>query len=363
MTSPRRTEREVSRTLRLDRAARGVDELRRAALAAEQEFAAQLDAVAPAMRESAYNLVHYLAVRRLDVRELQKELTQLGLSSLGRMEAHVMASLNAVLEALHVLRNQPVPKEITEAAPIGFDNGDALLSEHADAILGHPRRGRRTRIMVTMPGEAADQPALIHDLVEAGMDVMRINCAHDEPKVWGRMIKHLRRAERDSGKRCALSFDLAGPKLRTGPIESGPAVAKWRPVRDRVGRVTEPARVRFVAQMHESDADDATIPVDGDFTKQARPGDTIQLTDTRGRKRLLKVIEGRAGECLCETDTTAYVVPGTHLLLRRKSRIVAKGMVGALPALEQWIALRPGDTLDVVRGEMPGRDAIHDEDG
>ena len=28
-----------------------------------------------------------------------------------------------------------------------------------------------------------------------------------------------------------------------------------------------------------------------------------------------------------------------------------------------WIALRPGDTLDLVRGEMPGRDAVHDDDG
>ena len=31
--------------------------------------------------------------------------------------------------------------------------------------------------------------------------------------------------------------------------------------------------------------------------------------------------------------------------------------------VEQWIALRPGDTLDLVRGEMPGRDAVHDDDG
>ena len=116
MTAQRRTEREASRALRLDRAARGVDELRRAALAAEQEFAVELDAAAPSMRESAYNLVHYLAVRRHDVRELQDELTRLGLSSLGRMEAHVMASLQAVLEALYTLRKQPVPAEIAGAA-------------------------------------------------------------------------------------------------------------------------------------------------------------------------------------------------------------------------------------------------------
>ena len=363
MTRQRRTEREVAQSLRLERAARSVDELRRAALAAEREFATELDAAAPSMRESAYNLVHYLAVRRHDVRELQDELTRLGLSSLGRMEAHVMASLQAVLEVLFMLRGQCVPAEIAAPPPVTFNTGDALLAAHADAILGPALRGRETRIMVTMPGEAADEPALIRDLVEAGMEVMRINCAHDSAKVWERMVKHLRRAERDTGRRCALSFDLAGPKLRTGPIEPGPAVAKWRPGRDMMGRVTEPAHVRLVARIHEREEDDATIPVAGDLLAKARPGDTVELADTRRRKRLLRVVEVNAGECLCETDTTAYVVPGTALSLRRKGRSVAKGAVGALPAVEQWIALRPGDTLDLVRGDMPGHDAVHDDDG
>jgi pyruvate kinase len=363
MTVQRRTEREVSRTLRLDRAARGVDELRRAALAAEQEFTAELDATAPSMRESAYNLVHYLAVRRLDVRELQDELARLGLSSLGRMEAHVMASLQAVLEALFTLRQQPVPAEIAAPPPIMFETGDALLAAHADAILGPARHGRATRIMVTMPGEAGAEPALIRDLVEAGMEVMRVNCAHDSPEVWERMVGHLRRAERKTGKRCALSFDLAGPKLRTGPIEPGPAVAKWRPMRDMLGHVTMPARVRLVAGVQKANADETTIPVAGALLAKAKPGDTIALTDTRGRKRLLSVVEAGPGECLCETDTTAYVVPGTPLSLRRKSRVVAKGTVDALAAADQWIALRPGDILDLMRGEMPGRDAVHDDDG
>ena len=129
-----------------------------------------------------------------------------------------MASLQAVQEALFALRHQPVPAEISASPPVTFDAGNALLTQHTDAILGPVRRGRATRIMVTIPSEAADRPALIRDLVVAGMEVMRINCAHDGPEIWGRMIKHLRVAKRKTGKRCAFSFDLAGPKLRTGPI-------------------------------------------------------------------------------------------------------------------------------------------------
>jgi len=363
MRTNQRTERESSRTVRLGRANRGVEELRRAALAAEREFIAELERAAPSMRESAFNLVHYLAVRRHDVRELQDELARLGLSSLGRMEAHVMASLQAVLQVLHTLRGEPVSADVVENPPITFDTGAALLAEHTNAVLGPAPRGRKTRIMVTMPGEAADDPDLIRGLVEAGMGIMRINCAHDSPKTWERMVEHLRHAARDLGKRCLISFDLAGPKLRTGPIAPGPAVVKWRPTRNAVGHVTELARVRLVAGAHQVDVDEPTLPVEAALLGKAKPGDTFTFADARNRKRVLYVSEVHPGECLCETDKTAYVVPGTCLTLRREQSSIAKGEVGALPTVEQWIALRAGDTLDIVHGETPGRDAIYDDDG
>ncbi|HXX84853.1 MAG TPA: pyruvate kinase [Casimicrobiaceae bacterium] len=355
--------REVSRNLRLERAARGVEELRRAALAAEQEFRAELGLAAPSMRQSAHNLVHYLAVRRHDVRHLQEELARLGLSSLGRMEAHVMASLHAVLEVLHALRGEPGSADTVEDPQISFDTGATLLAEHANAILGPAPPGRETRIMVTMPGEAADDPELIRSLLLAGMGIMRINCAHDSPKVWERMVKHLRHAERESGKRCLIECDLAGPKLRTGPLTPGPAVVKWRPTRDPVGRVIKAARVRLVERLAETGADQPTIPVDATLLAAANPGDTVAFADARDRERALHVVEVRQGECLCETDTTAYVVPGTRLALRRKGQTIAEGDVGALPTVEQWIGLRAGDTLDIACGEAPGRDAARDDHG
>jgi len=358
-----RTEREVSRAIRLARATRGIEELRRAALAAEQEFSVELTLVAPSMRESAYNFVHYLAVRRHDVRELQGDLARLGLSSLGRMEAHVMASLQSVLQVLHALRGEPVPADVLVDPPITFDTGAALLAEHANAILGPPTRERHTRMMVTVPGEAGDDPGLIRGLVEAGMGIMRINCAHDSPKIWERMVKHLREAQRDLGKRCLVSFDLAGPKLRTGAIAPGPAVVKWRPIRNAVGKVSECARVRVVADRNQPGAREPTIPVEAALLDKVKPGDTFTFVDARNRERVLNIREVHPGECLCETDRTAYIVPETALTLQREGASIAQGKVGALPTVEGWIALRAGDTLDVVHGDALGRDAIYDDDG
>jgi pyruvate kinase len=252
---------------------------------------------------------------------------------------------------------------------VTFDTGDGILAEHASALLGPPPEPRHTRIMVTMPSEAASDAGLVRDLVASGMDVMRVNCAHDDAAVWRRMVANLRRAERDLGRRCRVSFDLAGPKLRTGPIEQGPPVVKWRPQRDELGRVTAPARVLLAAGATDSAADPAAgdsvvhLPVAGKLPAAARVGDTVELVDTRGRKRRLDVVETGADGCLCTADSTAYVQEGTRIALRRKGRIVAAAPVAALPGARQWLLLHPGDLLDLVQGEAPGRDAVHDDEG
>ena len=49
----------------------------------------------------------------------------------------------------------------------------------SETLLGPARRGRPTRIMVTMPTEAVTDPDLVREMLVAGMDCMRINCAHD----------------------------------------------------------------------------------------------------------------------------------------------------------------------------------------
>jgi pyruvate kinase len=359
----RLTAAEVSRAMLVERSHRGVDQLRRAALTIEQEFADALGSTAPELRESAYNLAHYLAVRRHDVRELQGDLSRLGLSSLGRMEAHVMASLNAVLEVLCQLRNQDVPDELKLAPPISFDTGDAILAEHAVASLGPCPPGRNTRIMVTMPGEAAADAQMICDLLARGMNIMRINCAHDDAQIWGRMVANLRRAETALGLSCKVSFDLAGPKLRTGVIAASAAIVKWRPDRNALGQTTMPARVCFASVARESVPGLTVVPVRGDLLRKARPGDHVHLVDARERRRSLKVVETDAGTCICEADATAYVTPGTALALRRKGKLVGRAEVGELPATEQAIVLEAGDTLDLVKGDIIGCDAIVDDHG
>ena len=170
---------------------------------------------------SARNLLQYLALRRHDLRDIQDPLVALGLSSLGGIEGHVQASVEAVLDALGALAQLP-PEARSGPQPIGFDHSRRLLSMRTAALLGPVPRRRPTRIMVTMPTEAADDPALVREMLVAGMDCMRINCAHDAVAQWRAMLDNLRLAEDETRRRARVVVDLPGPKLRTGPLAPQP---------------------------------------------------------------------------------------------------------------------------------------------
>lgn len=316
-------------------------------------------------RDSARNLLHYLALRRRDLRPLQLRLAELGLSSLGRAESHVLATVDAVLKVLHHLVGRswtsPAPKE----GYIDFAKGQRLLADHTDTLLGPATPGRGVRIMVTMPSEAGDDYTLVHDLVRQGMDTMRINCAHDDPATWMRMIEHLRRAERSLGRSCRIVMDLAGPKLRTGPIEPGPAVVRIRPRRDAHGRVIAPARVWLTpgeAPHTPPSQADASLPVPGAWLAQLRVGEQLTFSDARKAKRTFTIVDVLDRGCWAEAFETLYIVPGTML---RRQGDVAKGQnqcapVGALAPRENAILLKAGDSLILTRDSTPGRPAVAD---
>jgi pyruvate kinase len=142
---------------------------------------------------SAANLAAYLALRRRDLRRLQHDLATLGLSSLGRCEAHVLATLDAVIANLALLGGERRPRPRPAARQ--FQSGARLIEARAVSLLG-PRRDREVRILVTLPATAATDRRWVNQLIAAGTDAVRINCAHDGPEVWSAMIRNARRARR-----------------------------------------------------------------------------------------------------------------------------------------------------------------------
>src|SRR5204863_4566477 len=95
-------------------------------------------------------------------------------------------------------------------------------SDRVAEIFGPPRPDRAGRIMVTLPTEAADDPALVKTYADRGADVMRINCAHDEPREWTRMVANIRAAEAATKRRLPILMDIAGPKVRVARVLTPP---------------------------------------------------------------------------------------------------------------------------------------------
>ncbi len=293
----------------------------------------------------------------------------MGLSSLGRSEAHVMASLDSVLDLLHALSGRPSPA-MWNPGPVGLDEGRDRLKHNTLELLGPKAPGRWVRIMVTMPGDAALQPELVRDLLKAGMNCLRINCAHDTLTHWRRMTRYLAGARHETGAPCQVLFDLAGPKLRTGPLSPGPTVIKLRPTRDELGRTTSPARVWLTPAEHPTpspDADAPVLPLPRAWLDLTHVGDVVRFEDARGASRKLTIASAHGHSRWAECLRTAYVTSGTRLTLkisRQDERHTLKaGKVGPLPPREQSIVLAPGDILVLTRDPVPGRPARLDRSG
>jgi pyruvate kinase len=333
---------------------------------AERRFLSGRSDMPEEHRPSARNLLHYLALRRRDVRTLQMQLASIGLSSLGRAESQALATVQAVLDLVGHISQFTADGTCNTN---GFADGRALLDQHTRALLGQAPDGRDVRIMVTMPGEAADDFDLVGNLLRSGMDCVRVNTAHDGPDAWGRMLANLDRARSETGNPCRVLMDLTGPKLRTGAMEPGPAVVHWRPTRDVLGHVVRPAQIWLTpaeSPHPPGGAAAAVLPVPGGWLADLAPGDTIKLFDARDSMRTMRVVQCTTTGTWVESDQSAYVLPGTTLQLTHdggRTRRARAAAVGNLPPTEQTLHLVEGDRLILAPSEAAGRPAVRAADG
>ncbi len=303
---------------------------------------------------SARNLLHYLALRRHDLSALQRQLSQLGLTSLGRSEASILKSVETLLATLATLRGAAFKPGAKSEGP-DFEQGRELLGKHTAALLGPPPSDRWVRMMVTLPGEAARDPGLVRALVKEGMDCARINSAHDDPAAWEQMAANVRRASQELKKNCRILVDLAGPKLRTGPLPPGPAVLKCRPQRNEFGQVLNPAQIWLVAAggpvAEPPVAGAFTVPVSRTFLASLGEGNEVNFTDARGAHRVLRIGARHLDGCAATLEKTAYFVPRLRLWHGKQT-----GRVGNIPAREGFLQLYPGQRFRLVRpGAADGR--------
>jgi pyruvate kinase len=248
--------------------------------------------------KSAYNLAHYLAMRQFDLRDLQDRLAQTSLTSLGRAEAAVLTTLDSLIDVLKRATDKRYPLR-DQNHEICFIRGQQLLDQHTIDLFGPFHQQGRAHVMVTLPTEAAWDYALVRAFVEKGMTCARINCAHDDLSIWQEMVNNIRRAETELNRSCRILMDLAGHKIRTGPITLGPPIHHLRVKKDLTGQVVEPEHLIVTTDSESPSSDPSlfSVSIPTALHKKLAPGARIGFIDNRNKKRHLKV-----EEALSETE-------------------------------------------------------------
>ena len=330
----------------------------------ELRYSEEIKLVHPLYFKSAQNLIHYLAFRSFDIDKLQDRLREFGLPSLTHIEGHVMESLLSIKTIInHLLGKQKIEHK---KGVISLLNSKKIRAKNTRLLFGFKSKFRATRIMVTLPESAVEDPKFMLRLLRAGMNVARVNCAHGDPAIWKQLINCLEAAQKTLNKQCKIMMDLGGPKLRTGPIAEGPKVIHISPQRNAFGRVVTPARV-CIAPLDippPDDTADAVLPIYEVLMRKIKRKSTIFFDDSRGKKCKITIFrkEGPGKWGLCKDS--AYIESGTKMEVRRHKKSGKEEIyVGELMPLEQFLVLKKNDTLMLTKHADQGQNAFYGAGG
>lgn len=202
------------------------------------------------------NLLAFLALRKRWTADLTEQLENIGLSSLEEASKHVLYTLEKILNNLKFEIDKP--SSVTIPVPL---DAKTISNQRVEELFGISSHQLPSAIMVTLDAKMIYEPELMKELLMNGMDIARINCAHNHQEIWIQIIEALRKAEnelKEEGKyrnrNCKIYMDMAGPKVRVGRLQPGEiSVIKG----DSIRLYLEPEKIG-----HPADADrPAGIPV------------------------------------------------------------------------------------------------------
>jgi pyruvate kinase len=267
---------------------------------------------------SADNLICYLSLRKKNIEDLQLRLAEDGLSSLGRLENHVLVNFEQIL------------KHFGQLKKISYDDAQLTIFNRSTLLLGRPRKSRTTRIMVTIDIDFAYQPLLLEQLLINGMDIARINCAYDTEKDWKVIINSIRKAEerliqkgQEIERKCRIVMDLNGPKIRIEPMRLASMPLKISVPKDIYGKTVKlvegflDCEAKYTEKINLVGVHPSFIIAISNRKNELthlKVGERLVLHDSRGRYRTITVLENISRSRIrIGIDKTLYLQEGLTL--------------------------------------------------
>jgi pyruvate kinase len=253
----------------------------------QKRFAPLLQQLHDNFKLSGANLIDYLVLRSNEIREAQEYLHHVGLSSLTNSESHTRFQL---LNVLGWLERNP---EKNKSAACNFETASKLRAMHAERLLGVYPIQERPHIMVTFSAELMQDRMLVEEMLNEGMSVVRINCAHDNPDVWANMVQVLKKAIAKTGRNCKIYMDLGGPKIRIESIL--PRKQKdnsMLPVWEGKELVLSSSAIMNDTHRRKRSGADIVCVEPLEILSMIRPGEHIFFDDGKFEARVMSVSEG-----------------------------------------------------------------------
>lgn len=314
---------------------------------------------------SCRNLLDYLNLREQDLVELQDRLMKAGLASLSRLEPGVMTTLNAMIELLHHATCTVDQGIVCEANPFQNLENEKILKERSLQLFGSNASNRSANIMVTLPTEAAWNENLVRELLKQGMDLARINTAHDDQEIWTSMVNQIRRQSQELHLNCKIMVDLTGPKLRTGELNFEPSALHLKVKRDLFGRTTEPGKIILyrddieLSQLPQELNDHQPIPMPVEILQQLKSGDKLNFKDSRKKSREIVLVETYSQiywTAMCFKP--AYLPPNCEISWVRKHKknhykVMKKFVLSHLAGTRVNLRLYNGDIIYLTKSQEP----------
>ena len=201
---------------------------------------------------------------------------------------------------------------------------------------------RRTKIVATV-GPASSSEATIGALIEAGVNVFRINLSHGTHAAHGAAIALIRQVAQRLGTPTAILADLCGPKIRTGKFHGGS-------VELLAGNTVTVTSAEVLGDANMIPSQYAALAQD------VLPGNRILLNDGAVELRVVEV-RGHEVECLVVAggvvgDHKGINLPGAKVSAPSLTAKDRDDAVFALAADVDFIALsfvRSGDDISALR--------------
>ncbi|OCA92344.1 hypothetical protein A8F95_01090 [Bacillus wudalianchiensis] len=234
-----------------------------------------------------------------------------------------LSSNQSMMQSLQILCSN-----LGISPPIHTPDAEAhsqLRRERTQTVLGERASEHSPHIMVTLDGQMTS-PSLIEGFLLNGMTIARINCAYDDTLTWKKMIDTIRYAEeqlRNKGKyknqRCQIHMDLAGPKIRVGPLKKVAYPLKIGIKKDRYGR---PLAAKKGIISWQSASTKQLVNEEYDFIistspcehfRQLTKGDSLSFVDNRNKKRKFFITDTLPAGLIVTIEETAYITEHTKL--------------------------------------------------